>query len=273
MASSDDEGAAKLSRDSTAALLPSSAPRIEAAALAAGRGDGDGEELRNALMVLLVSSIGNILEWFDFAVFGYFADTISVLFFPDTEPVLALAETFAVFAGAFCMRPLGGVVFGWIGDKWGRKKAVLLSVRVMALATFAMGMLPTHETIGGLAPLALLVVRLLQGLSTGGQLVGAFLFTVETAPPGRKALFGAVCFATANLGSALGSAIAALLHSWLTVDQLHAWVSTPALVLTDSGERPNLKRRWTAGLAHPLPLRAARRSVRPRRQGHGAGLG
>eukprot|EP01046_Picozoa_sp_COSAG06_P029417 COSAG06_NODE_2726_length_6383_cov_7.330999_1_plen_441_part_10 len=210
-----DEDSPGVSRESTVALLPS-ADAVAAAPI-------QRDSLRNSLMVLLVSSIGNILEWFDFAVFGYFADTISVLFFPSSEPVLALAETFAVFAGAFCMRPIGGVFFGYVGDRWGRKKAVLLSVRMMALATFCMGALPTYSTIGGLAPFALLIVRLFQGVSTGGQLVGSFLFTVEAAPPEHKALFGAVCFATANLGSALGSAVAALLHAALDEEQLQSW--------------------------------------------------
>lgn len=212
-AASIDDDALGVSRESTVELLPR-----EELATPIPR-----DTLRNALMVLLVSSIGNILEWFDFAVFGYFADTISVLFFPSTEPVLALAETFAVFAGAFCARPVGGIFFGYVGDRWGRKKAVLLSVRMMALATFCMGALPTYETIGSLAPVALLVVRLFQGVSTGGQLVGSFLFTVEAAPAEHKALFGAVCFATANLGSALGSAVAALLHAVLDEEQLQSW--------------------------------------------------
>ncbi len=212
-AASGDDDILGVSRESTVELLP----RGERAAPVPR------DTLRNALMVLLVSSIGNILEWFDFAVFGYFADTISVLFFPSSEPVLALAETFAVFAGAFCARPVGGIFFGYVGDRWGRKKAVLLSVRMMALATFCMGALPTYQTIGPLAPVALLIVRLFQGVSTGGQLVGSFLFTVEAAPPEHKALFGAVCFATANLGSALGSAVAALLHAVLDKEQLESW--------------------------------------------------
>jgi MHS family proline/betaine transporter-like MFS transporter len=192
---------------------------------AGGGGGGDGTDLRQLLLVTLISSVGTILEWFDFACFGYFASTFSHLFFPAEDKVASLAAAFAVFAGAFVMRPVGGVLFGYIGDKHGRKRAVLLSVFLMAGSTFAMGCLPTYETVGPLAPVLLTLVRCLQGISTGGQLAGAFCFVVEKAGPERGALFGAISLASSVLGTALGSLCAAVLHmpSVMSEEALESW--------------------------------------------------
>ncbi|ETO33091.1 major facilitator superfamily protein [Reticulomyxa filosa] len=119
---------------------------------------------------------------YDFSVFGFLAKQISVNFFPKGEASVQLLATYGVFAGAFVARPLGGIVFGVIGDKYGRKQALQLSMLVMFVATLIMGCLPTYHTIGIGAPVLLTILRLIQGFSVGGQLVGSMLFLVGLEP-------------------------------------------------------------------------------------------
>src|SRR5437899_10289489 len=113
--------------------------------------------------------IGNVLEWYDFGVYGYLVPTISQLFFPSGDPVVSLLSTFAVFGVGFVMRPVGSILFGIYGDRHGRRRALSAVVFVMALATFAMGLLPTYAQAGVLGPALLVLVRLFQGLSGGGE--------------------------------------------------------------------------------------------------------
>jgi len=134
--------------------------------------------------------IGNVLEWYDFGVYGYLVPTISQLFFPSGDPVVSLLSTFAVFGVGFVMRPVGSVLFGVYGDRHGRRKALSTVVFVMALATFAMGLLPTYGEVGVLAPALLVVVRLFQGLSAGGEWGGSTSYIVEFAPAERRGFFG-----------------------------------------------------------------------------------
>jgi len=167
--------------------------------------------------------IGNVLEWFDFAVFGYMTATLSDVFFPSTDPVASTMSTFSVFAGAFFMRPIGGLIFGHIGDTVGRKRALLASIILMACSTTAMACLPSYSQVGVAAPILLALVRLLQGVSIGGQLVGTFVHAVETAPKGQENLKGAYAFAGASLGTCLGSAVAAVLQESLDEVSLIQW--------------------------------------------------
>lgn len=125
---------------------------------------------RNRRNVVLLGVIGNVLEWFDFSVFGYLAEEIGELFFPEGDAAADLLRSFAFFAGAFFMRPLGGLLFGHVGDRIGRKRALMLSIVTMALSTCCMGCLPTYKSVGAWAPILLAVARLFQGLSVGGQL-------------------------------------------------------------------------------------------------------
>lgn len=124
----------------------------------------------NRRNVVLLGVIGNVLEWFDFSVFGYLAEEIGVLFFPKTNAAASLLQSFAVFAGAFLMRPVGGLLFGHMGDRFGRKRALTTSIVMMAVSTCCTGCLPTYEHVGGWAPVLLTIARLFQGLSVGGQL-------------------------------------------------------------------------------------------------------
>lgn len=165
----------------------------------------------------LAGVMGNVLEWYDFAVFGFFSDIIGEVFFPKSQSKdLSVMESFAVFGGAFLMRPLGGIVIGFIGDTSGRKEALEISIFLMALATTLMGCLPTYSQIGNSAILLLLIVRMLQGLSVGGQLMTSLVFTLEGRPKDRWGLYGSFVMGAANIGTFLGGLVAYGLRRTLT---------------------------------------------------------
>src|SRR5262245_55759196 len=175
------------------------------------------------LRTLLAGSVGNVLEWYDFAVFGYFAPFISAQFFPADDPVAALIKTFGVFAAGYLMRPIGGVLFGRIGDRLGRARALQLSIFVMAVPTSLIAFLPTHAQAGFLAPVLLVVLRLAQGLSVGGEYIGSCCYLVEAAPVDRRGLFGSWVPSSTVGGMLLGSAVATLMHDLLSPEQMQTW--------------------------------------------------
>jgi len=181
---------------------------------------GTGTQYRKAITA---GVIGNVLEWYDFGVYGYLVPTISQLFFPSGDPVVSLLSTFAVFGVGFVMRPAGSILFGVYGDRHGRRKALSTVVFVMALATFAMGLLPTYGQLGVLAPALLVVVRLFQGLSAGGEWGGSTAYIVEFAPPARRGFFGSWQLVGVGGGFLLGSLTAALLNAALPQADRLAW--------------------------------------------------
>src|SRR5215467_8740014 len=150
--------------------------------------------------VVAAGMIGNVLEWYDFAIYGYFAVQIGRHFFPHGDAVSQLLSAFGVFAIGYLMRPIGGVLVGHIGDRFGRRTALVFSVTAMAMPTFLMGLLPGYQTLGVLAPVGLTLLRVLQGLSVGGEYTSSMVFLVEHAPEGRRGLMGAL----AGSGSAVG---------------------------------------------------------------------
>ena len=165
-----------------------------------------GAEYRKAITA---GVIGNVLEWYDFGVYGYLVPTISALFFPGGDPLVSLLSTFAVFGVGFVMRPVGSILFGVYGDKHGRRKALSAVIFVMAIATFAMGLLPTYAQAGVIAPALLVIVRLFQGLSVGGEFGGSTAYIVEFAPPGRRGFLGSFQLVGVAGGFLLGSLTAA----------------------------------------------------------------
>ncbi|MBB4688725.1 MFS transporter [Amycolatopsis jiangsuensis] len=151
--------------------------------------------------VMLASSIGNFVEWFDFTLYGYAAAAIAATFFPSGDHIAGLIGAFAVYGVAFVARPLGAVVFGRIGDRRGRRTALGTSVVLMGAATAAIGLIPGWAQIGVAAPILLLFCRLVQGFSAGGEYTGAMAFSIEHAPDDRRAWYSALVGASTWLGT------------------------------------------------------------------------
>ncbi|MBA2251771.1 MAG: MFS transporter [Nitrospirales bacterium] len=172
---------------------------------------------------LMAGAIGNVLEWYDFALYGYFAPVFAATFFPSEQPSVSLLSAFGVFAIGFLARPLGALLFGYIGDTIGRREALAWSVILMAIPTVVVGLLPTYATIGIAAPLALTCCRFLQGLSVGGEFTGSVTFLVEHAAPSQRGYIGSWAGFSAQVGALLGSGVGALVASNLTDEALHQW--------------------------------------------------
>ena len=175
------------------------------------------------IRTILAGCIGNALEWYDFAVYGYFAAVIGRQFFPAQDPTVSLMAAFGVFAAAFLARPIGSVIFGHVGDRFGRKPALVFSVAAMATATTLIGFLPNYTEAGIAAPLLLIVLRLIQGVSVGGEHATSLVFLVENSQPGRKGLTGSFAVGAVTVGMLLGSAIGSIVTSYLSSTALDAW--------------------------------------------------
>jgi hypothetical protein len=169
---------------------------------------------------MIASAVGNVLEWFDFGVFAFLSPQIGKLFFPSSDRFVSTLNAYVVFGGGFIFRPLGGLVLAHIGTVHGRKTALLVSVVGMAGATATMGCLPTYHDVGPLAPVLLSILRLIQGLSVGGEFVGSIVFAVESMPPHRQVLGGALCMSGAVAGLTMGSATGLILHAIFTPEQV-----------------------------------------------------
>ncbi|MFJ4364375.1 MFS transporter [Streptomyces chartreusis] len=174
---------------------------------------------------LVAGSVGNFIEWYEFGVYGYFATIIAARFFTPEggSEVEALVRTYASFALAFFFRPVGAALFGRLGDRIGRRPVLILVITLMTVATTLIGALPTYATAGALAPWLLTFLRVLQGLSAGGEFGGAVSVMTEFAPPGRRGLYGSWQSFTVALGLLGGAGVAALLATALTEEQLGAW--------------------------------------------------
>jgi MHS family proline/betaine transporter-like MFS transporter len=183
-------------------------------------GPGMVSENRKAV---IAGTIGNVLEWYDFGVYGYFATTISTLFFPGEDKTISLFKAFAVFGVGFVMRPVGSVLFGIYGDRFGRRLALSAVIFLMAFSTVAIGLLPTYAQAGVLAPTLLVICRLLQGLSAGGEWGGSTSYIVEYAQEGRRGLIGSWQQVSVGAGFLLGSLSAALLSSILSPEAFISW--------------------------------------------------
>ncbi|MYM57105.1 MFS transporter [Rhodobacteraceae bacterium GS-10] len=167
--------------------------------------------------------IGNVVEWYDFALYGYLAGIIAPIFFPSENPAAGLIATYGIFAAGFLMRPLGAALFGWFGDRYGRARTMQISVTMMAMPTLFLGLLPTYAQVGILAPVLLVLVRLLQGLSVGGEFSSSATYLVETAPQNRRGLTGSWANIGSMSGSLLGVGAAALVTNLFDAETLSAW--------------------------------------------------
>ncbi|WP_328741488.1 glycine betaine/L-proline transporter ProP [Streptomyces caniferus] len=169
------------------------------------------------------AALGNTMEWFDFGVYAYLAGTLGKVFFPSSSPGAQVVSAFATFAAAFLVRPLGGLVFGPLGDRIGRKRVLAATMIMMAISTFAVGFLPTYSTIGFAAPILLLICRLVQGFSTGGEYAGATTYIAEYAPDTRRGFLGSWLDFGTFVGYSLGSGLVTLLTAVLGDDGLVDW--------------------------------------------------
>lgn len=179
-----------------------------------------GPELRHRIMA---GFIGNVVEWYDFALYGYLAGVIAPVFFPANNPSAGLIATYGIFAAGFLMRPLGAAVFGWFGDRYGRARTMQISVTMMALPTLLLGLLPSYAQVGILAPVLLVLVRLLQGLSVGGEFSSSATYLVETAPQEKRGLTGSWANIGSMSGSLLGVGAAALVTNAFGAETLADW--------------------------------------------------
>ncbi len=233
--------------------------------------DTDPAAARSVRRVAVAGIVGNILEWYDFALYGYLATVFADQFFPSTDKLASLINAYAVFAVGFLARPLGGVIYGWIGDRLGRRRLLTLSVVMMGLPTFLLGLLPTYASVGTLAPALLVALRFVQGISAGGEFSGSIIFLVEHAPAGRRGLYGSLSNFGAMIGGLAGAAVAWLVVAVLPTAALDEWgwrvPFLSGILITAAGlwirlgvaELPVFREMQTSGTLERQPIRAALR--------------
>jgi MFS transporter, MHS family, proline/betaine transporter len=177
---------------------------------------------KNITKLIVATSIGNALEWYDITVYGYFAAYLSKAFFPNSDPTISILLTFGTFGLSYLIRPVGGVVLGAYADRHGRKASLMISIVMMTLGTFGIAFMPTYETIGILAPIAVLAARLVQGFSAGGEFGSSTAFLVEHAPE-RRGFIASWQFASQGLSTLLASAFGVGLTFWMTPTDMQSW--------------------------------------------------
>jgi MFS family permease len=182
----------------------------------------DAAQGKNLTKLVVATSLGNALEWFDISVYAYFATYLSKAFFPTKDPTTSLLLTFGSFALTFLARPIGGVLLGTYADRYGRKASLLLSITMMTCGTSAVALMPSFEQIGVLAPLLVILARLVQGFSAGGEFGSSTAFLVEHMP-GRRGFVASWQFASQGMSSLLGAGFGALLTSTLSTEALQSW--------------------------------------------------
>ncbi len=173
--------------------------------------------------VVASGMIGNGLEWYDYALYGQMAALLGTLFFPKSDPGVQLIATYGVFAAGFIVRPVGAVLFGWIGDRYGRKAAMVMAVLMMAIPTGCIGLLPTYADAGIIAPILLTLIRLLQGLSLGGEFAGSITYIIEHAPENRRGTAGSASLVSLIIGFLVGSLVVNLLLGAMGREAFEAW--------------------------------------------------
>ncbi|KTD78807.1 MFS transporter [Legionella waltersii] len=178
---------------------------------------------KDQFTIVKLTALGGTLEFYDFTIYALFAPFISYHFFTNTNQLIGLINTFAVFALGYLARPLGGIFFGHLGDRLGRKSAFALAVFLMAIATLLMGCLPSYQSIGMTSPILLIGLRLMQGFSVGGEIPGAAIFTLEHVPENKQGFSIGIVFMCITLGNTLGAAVGLLLTTLLDHQQMMDW--------------------------------------------------
>lgn len=173
--------------------------------------------------IIIGGAIGNLTEWYNFLLYGYLASVISQLFFPLQNKLLSLTLVFTIFALSFLVRPIGGILFGWIGDTYGRQRALVISLIMIAIPTFLIGCLPTYHDIGIASPILLCIFRIFQGLSAGGEHTGSAVYIAEYAPPSHRTLWVTTVPISAAIGILISSTASLLIINGFTNEQLLSW--------------------------------------------------
>lgn len=200
----------------------------------------------------LAGIIGNVLEWYDFSVYGFFAPAIGLHFFPAKKASESLLAAFGVFAAGFLMRPLGAILFGYLGDNRGRERALMLSVLAMAIPTCLIGVLPDYQQIGVAASVLMVALRLMQGLSVGGEYTTSIVYLVEQSAPGKRGLMGSFGAFGAFGGVLIGSTVGAIVTTVLSPQAAQAWGwRLPFLAGVSLGVAGYFLRRELQGMARP----------------------
>jgi MFS family permease len=181
------------------------------------------EDKKKLWSVITASSVGTLIEWYDFFIFGSLATILSEQFFPKTNPTAAFLSTLATFAAGFVVRPFGALVFGRLGDSVGRKYTFLVTLVLMGGSTFAIGLVPSYESIGIFAPLIVLILRLLQGLALGGEYGGAATYVAEHAPANRRGFYTSFIQITATLGLFVSLGVILLVRQSVGVEAFSSW--------------------------------------------------
>src|SRR5690606_21228145 len=181
------------------------------------------DQKKTLWFVISASSVGTLIEWYDFYIFGSLAIILSEQFFPNTNPTAALLSTLATFAAGFIVRPFGAIVFGRLGDLIGRKHTFLITLMLMGGSTFAIGLIPGYASIGIAAPILVLILRLLQGLALGGEYGGAATYVAEHAPAARRGFYTSFIQTTASLGLFVSIGVILLVREYIGVQDFASW--------------------------------------------------
>lgn len=175
------------------------------------------------LYSIINSSLGNVLEWYDFGLFTIFSPLFSRLFFPMENPNNALIATFGIFAVGFICRPIGAILFGYLGDTTGRAKTLRLSILMISIPTLLIGFIPSYQHIGILAPIILIIIRMFQGISIGGEYSGSIVYLAESAAKKNRGIITALASAGANVGILLATLVGIISSVIFTQAQLESW--------------------------------------------------
>ena len=178
-----------------------------------------GNTLKTKTTVIVTAS-GAALEWFEFSLYGYLATYLSILFVPNTNTTFGLIIMFGVFASSYLMRPVGGFVLGYLGDKYGRRYAIILSISLMSLPMFIMTIMPTYNNLGILALIILIFARMLQGFSVGGEYTGVLIMLAEISPLKYRGLLTSLAAMASQIGVILGAVVVGILATTLNETQM-----------------------------------------------------
>lgn len=202
--------------------FPPASP-ITSANVAPAAPPGTVESTVTARRAAIAGGVGTLIEYYDFAVYGFLAVVIAPLFFPSASATASVLATLAVFGLAYVARPLGGIFFGRLGDRRGRRSALVITVVCMGLACGVLGLLPTHSSVGVFAPILLVLIRLAQGFSAGGEIGGAATYIAESAPPKRRGFYGSFTPIGSTFGFSVAAAVVGVVALITTDEQMASW--------------------------------------------------